>query len=125
MSVNDRRSTRVSEAGMKRAYKFRNFFSSRSSGFPRFKSKKTSRKKYTTNNQKGSVRIENGRLKLPKVGFVKIVQHRKIVGVIKSVTIEQTPTNKYYASILTEYENQVPESELKKFVGLDFLMHGL
>ncbi|MBQ6773340.1 MAG: helix-turn-helix domain-containing protein [Synergistaceae bacterium] len=102
-----------------------NFFSGRSSGFPRFKSKKTSRRKYTTNNQKGGVRIENGKLKLPKVGFVKIVQHREIIGIIKSVTIEQTPTNKYYASILTEYESQVPEIELKKFVGLDFSMHNL
>ena len=100
-----------------------NFFSKKSSGFPRFKSKKTSRKKYTTNNQNGSVRIENGKLKLPKAGYVKVVQHREIVGVIKSVTIEQTPTNKYYASILTESENQVPEVELKKFVGIDFSMH--
>ena len=102
-----------------------NFFSKKSSGFPRFKSKKTSRKKYTTNNQNGSVRIENGKLKLPKAGYVKVVQHREIVGVIKSVTIEQSPTNKYYASILTESENQVPEVELKKFVGIDFSMHDL
>ncbi|MBQ6773693.1 MAG: transposase [Synergistaceae bacterium] len=98
-----------------------NFFSSRSSGFPRFKSKKTIRKKYTTNNQKGSVRIENGKIKLPKV----IVQHREIIGIIKSVVIEQTPTSKYYASILTEYESQVSEAALKKFVGLDFSMHDL
>ena len=104
---------------------YKNFFSKKCSGFPKFKSKKTSRMKYTTNNQNGSVRIENGKLKLPKVGFVKIVQHREIIGKIKSATIEKTPTNKYYVSILAEYENQVPEAELKKFIGLDFSMHDL
>ena len=104
---------------------YKNFFSKKNSGFPKFKSKKTSRMKYTTNNQNGSVRIENGKLKLPKVGFVKIVQHREIIRKIKSATIEKTPTNKYYVSILAEYENQVPEAELKKFIGLDFSMHDL
>ena len=104
---------------------YKNFFSKKCSGFPKFKSKKTSRVRYTTNNQNGSVRIENGRLKLPKVGFVKIIQHREIIGKIKSATIEKTPTNKYYVSILVEYENQVPEVELKKFIGLDFSMHDL
>ena len=104
---------------------YKNFFSQKRVGFPKFKSKKKSRKRYTTNNQNGSVRIENGKLKLPKVGFVKIVQHRSMIGKIKSVTIEKTPTNKYYASILVEYENQVPEVELRKFIGLDFSMHDL
>ena len=104
---------------------YKNYFSQKRVGFPKFKSKKKSRKRYTTNNQNGSVRIENGKLKLPKVGFVKIVQHRPMIGKIKSVTIERTPTYKYYASILVEYENQVHEVELQKFIGLDFSMHDL
>ena len=104
---------------------YKNYFSQKRVGFPKFKSKKKSRKRYTTNNQNGSVRIENGKLKLPKVGFVKIVQHRPMIGKIKSVTIERTPTDKYYASILVEYENQVHEVELQKFIGLDFSMHDL
>ena len=104
---------------------YKNYFTKRHTGFPKFKSKKKSRMRYTTNNQNGSVRIETGKLKLPKVGFVKIVQHRPMIGKIKSVTIERTPTNKYYVSILVEYENQVPEVELHKFIGLDFSMHDL
>ena len=104
---------------------YKNFFTKKSSGFPKFKSKKTGRARYTTNNQNGSIRIENGKLKLPKAGFVKIVQHRPMIGKIKSVTIEKTPTNKYYASILVEYESQVLEVELHKFIGLDFSMHDL
>ena len=111
------------QLNLQEAYK--NFFTKKHSGFPKFKSKKKSRMKYTTNNQNVSVRIENGKIKLPKVGFVKIVQHCEIIGKIKSATIEKTPTNKYYVSILVEYENQVPEVELKKFIGLDFSMHDL
>ena len=104
---------------------YKNFFSKKHSGFPKFKSKKENRKSYTTNNQNGSIRIENGKIKLPKVGYVKIIQHRPMEGKIKSVTIEKTPTEKYYASILVENENQVQEVELEKFIGLDFSMHDL
>ena len=92
-------------------------------GFPKFKSKKNSKNRYTTNNQHGSIRIEGGKIKLPKVGYVKIVQHRPMMGVIKSATVEQTPTNKYFVSILVEYESQVPEVELKNFIGLYYSMH--
>ncbi|MBQ6968778.1 MAG: transposase, partial [Synergistaceae bacterium] len=104
---------------------YKNFFRKKRTGFPKFKNKKKSRKRYTTNNQHGSIRIEDGKIKLPKVGYVKIVQHRPMKGTIKSATIEQTPTDKYYVSILVEYESQVAEVELKKFIGLDYSMHDL
>lgn len=41
------------------------------------------------------------------------------------MTISQTPSGKYYASVLFEYENQIQEQELHDFLGLDFSMHGL
>ncbi len=104
---------------------YKNFFRNKNAGFPKYKSKKKSRKRYTTNNQHGSIRIEGGKIKLPKVGYVKIIQHRPMIGTIKSVTVEQTPTNKYYVSILVEYESQVPEVEPHKFIGLDYSMHEL
>ncbi len=44
---------------------------------------------------------------------------------LKSVTVSQTSSGKYYASILFEYEYQVQEKELQKFLGLDFFMHEL
>ena len=44
-------------------------------GEPCFKSKKN-RQSYSTNNQKGSVRIEGEKIRLPKVGLVKIKLHR-------------------------------------------------
>lgn len=73
--------------------------------FPKFKSKKKSRKKYKTNNQGGNIRIEDGYIKLPKVGLVKMRHHRKFDGKIKSCTIEQTPSGKYVVSVLIEMED--------------------
>ena len=73
------------------------------------------------------MRIENGKVKLPIIGFVKIKQHRDIDknSIIKTVTISKTPTNEYYISILVEYESQVVKVVPKSFVGLDYSMHEL
>lgn len=94
---------------------------------PRFKSKKSGRLTYSTNNQKGSIRIENSRIKLPKVGWVKLVLHRPLMenSTIKTVTVSKSPSGKYFVNILVEYENQILPIVPKKFIGLDFAMHGL
>jgi putative transposase len=96
-------------------------------GFPKFKSKKKSSWNYTTNNQKDSIRIEATKIKLPKIGFVKLIQHREIPNdyIIKSVTVTKTRTNKYYISILVEYETQVVKKDIEKVIGLDFSMKEL
>lgn len=73
-------------------------------GFPKFKSKNRSKKSYKTNNQGGNIRIEGNEIKLPKIGLVKIKYHRKFDGLIKSCTISQTSTGKYYISILVDQE---------------------
>lgn len=106
---------------------YNNFFRSPKVGFPKFKSKHRNRNSYTTNNQKGSVAIQNGCIKLPKIGFVKLNQHRIIPSdyKLKSVTITQTPSGNYYASVLFWYENQVQQTQLQTFLGLDFSMHEL
>ncbi len=107
---------------------FTNFFNNPKSGFPKFKSKHKNRKSYTTNNQRNTITLKNSYLKLPKlVDLVKVKQHRQIPKnyKIKSVTISQTPSGKYYASILCEYENQIQTVEPKTFLGLDFSMKEL
>ena len=106
---------------------YKNFFKNPNTGFPKFKSKKVSKFTYTTNFTNNNIRFENGKLKLPKCGFVRIKQHRNIPDnyKLKSVTVSQTPSGKYYASILFEYESQVQERELHSFLGLDFSMHEL
>lgn len=98
---------------------YRNFFRDKSVGFPKFKSKKRNRHSYTTNNQKGTIYIEDKYIKLPKLkSMIKIVQHRQFDGEIKSCTVSKTPTNKYYISILVDEDvKQLPKSNNK--VGID------
>lgn len=106
---------------------FQNFFRQPKNGFPRFKSKKQSKNSYSTVCINRNIDIENGCIKLPKIGLVKLKQHRKIPVdyKLKSVTISQTPSRKYYVSILFEYEKQVQNKELLSFLGLDYSMHEL
>ena len=113
------------QRNLQRAYN--NFFKNPKAGFPKFKSKKCSRRSYTTNCVNENISIENGCIKLPKIGLVKLKQHRQIPSgyQLKSVTVSQTPSGKYYVSVLFEYENQVQERILQTFLGLDFSMHEL
>lgn len=105
------------QMNLDKAYK--NFFRDESVGFPKFKSKKTNRHSFTTNNQKGTVYIENGYIKIPKLkSMMKIKQHRKFEGLIKSCTISQTPSGKYFVSILVDTEIKELEKVDKK-IGVD------
>lgn len=106
---------------------YNNFFCSPKVGFPKFKLKKSNRRSYTTNCVSGNIKLADGLLTLPKVGKVKMKQHRQIPSdrKLKSVTVSQTPSGKYYASILFEYENQVSQIIPRTFLGLDFSMHEL
>lgn len=106
---------------------YQNFFKNSKTGFPKFKSKKANRKSYTTNYINGNIAIVGDCLKLPKIGLVKMKQHRAIPSdyKLKSATVTRTPSGKHYASILFEYENQVQEKMLNSFLGLDFSMHEL
>lgn len=111
---------------------FARFFEPGKNRYPRFKSKHRSRKSYTTNVVNGNITLEDGRLRLPKAGTVRIRQHRRIPEgyVLKSVTVSMEPSGKYYASLLYEYparENQTPgaDREDAKVLGIDFAMRGM
>ena len=91
---------------------------------PKFKKKSRSKLSYKTNNKKSAntVRIENGRLILPKFkSGIKIVLHKQIEGLIKSVTIEQVPSGYYTASILYDVPDNQEKTILSKdnIVGID------
>ena len=81
---------------------YKNFFRS-GFGFPNFKSKKTAQF-YKTNNKEKTIALLDGKVKLPKVGWVKVKLHRQPKGLIKSATISKTATGKYFISILCEEE---------------------
>ena len=105
---------------------FQNFFQKRCN-YPKYKSKKHSKLSYTTNNQGGTIKLENGYIKLPKVGLVKIKVHREIPDyfILKSATISKNKAGKYYISILFEYEKQIDEVIPNSFIGLDYSMKEL
>lgn len=75
---------------------YKNFFRAKSIGFPKFRSKKSSRKAYTTNQIKGNIAVVGNSLKLPKMGLVRVKFHRQIPDThrIKSVTFSQDPSGK-------------------------------
>ncbi len=106
---------------------YNNFFRSPKTGFPKFKSKKKNKNSYTTNNQNGTINIIDKQIKLPKIGLVKMKQHRVIPSEqkIKSATISKTPSGKYYISILVEYDFIPPIISLdkNKALGLDYASH--
>ena len=109
---------------------YNNFFASHKHGFPKYKAKHRSRQTYTTNYSHGNIRFENGgtRLKLPKVGAVRVRQHKTIPAdwKLKSVTVERAPSGRYEASVLFECETQLPEPVTPRtFLGLDYSSHDL
>lgn len=85
--------------------------------YPRFKSKHNYHQSYRTLNQGGNIRIVDSRLKLPKLGFVKVKQSMEIDH-INNVTIERTPTDKYFAVLNVDFE-PLPLEPTDAVVGLD------
>ncbi len=97
-------------------------------GFPKFKSAKHSRKSYTTNNQHGTVVVLDNLIRLPKIGKVKAKIHRKPDAdwLIKSVTVSMDPDDKFYASVLYEYDKSVITSvTADNAIGLDYSSENL
>ena len=102
------------QLNLNKAYK--SFFQS-GFGFPNFKSKKAAQS-YKTNNIKGTIALLDGKVKLLKIGWVKIKLHRQPKGLIKSATISKTVTGKYFISILCE-EEILPLPKTDSSLGVD------
>lgn len=95
---------------------FENFFQKRSR-FPKFKNKHG--KQAISYPQR--VKIEGNKIYLPKIGWVKVVLHREVIGKIKTVTVSRSATGKYYISVLMKTENVVPDTikHIEKIKGID------
>jgi len=84
-------------------------------GFPRFRSR--SRYNSFTYPQSGFA-IKGGKVRLAKIGGVKIKQHRQIEGQIKTCTIMRTASGKWFASCSVQVEAEtLPQSA--EAVGVD------
>ena len=84
---------------------FRNFFEKRSD-FPRFKHKGS--KESFRFPQGFKLEQQNNRIYLPKIGWVRYRNSRKVIGKIKNVTVSQK-CGKWYISIQTEFEVETPK----------------
>lgn len=94
---------------------FKNFFEKRG-GYPRFKSKYGKQSLQYPQN----VKVLSNGLHLPKIGEVKANLHRLFDGELKTVTVSQTQTGKYYASLLFDDGSaEVETSSDGKVLGVD------
>lgn len=95
---------------------FDNFFKGR--GFPRYKSKHNHFHSYRTQPVNGNIQIENNRIRLPRLGWIKYKNTRAAEGSIRNVTVSRTNTGKYYISVCVETEiEKLPE--VKSSIGID------
>ena len=86
---------------------FQNFFAHRAR-FPRFHSKR-SRQSYRTRNQVSkngthSIEVDGDKVKLPKVGWVRLSGLQPINGLIKHATVSKDTDGKYYISLCVKEE---------------------
>lgn len=95
---------------------YNNFFNKRAE-FPAFKSKHNKQSFLVP--QHFRIDIANGLLSIPKFQPIKIVLHRKIEGITKSINISKTPSGKYFASILCEIESSVKPKKRGSQIGID------
>lgn len=95
---------------------FKNFFEKRA-GYPQFRSKHNNRQSYRTINQGNNIRIIGNSIKLPKLGYVKIKQSMD-VGHINNVTVERTPTGKYFVVLNVDFEPEF-RANAGGMVGID------
>ena len=98
---------------------YNNFFKLPEVGFPKFKSKKSHKFSYTTNNQGGNIYVSDKYIKLPKIGLVKVRKHREFDGLIKSVTVSQNPSGKYYVSVLVNQKDKEKLPICNNELGID------
>lgn len=85
-------------------------------GYPVFK-KKRSGGSFRLSDPK-QIKIRSGAINLPKVGWVKAVLHREVLGRVKSATVSAIADD-WYVSILTEEEIGISAPNLGAPVGVD------
>jgi len=85
-------------------------------GYPRLKSR--DRYRSIIYPQSGFQVLENGHLKLSKIGILRMFYHRPIQGVIKTLTVKKDLVGDWFATFVTELLD-VPKKEPKTAIGID------
>jgi putative transposase len=97
---------------------FANFFERRAR-YPRFKSKKRDKARFRIPQR---VKVADGKVYVPKVGWVRIRQSRDVDGTTKSATFSREADGHWYVAIVVEFEMPdvaITAIDPSKAVGLD------
>lgn len=105
----------LSQTAMDLNKAFKNTFES-GFGFPKFKSKKRSKKSYRT---ACGIKLDGKRFYISKVGWVKMAEFLRFEGKINNVTISQSKSGKYFATFCVQVQDQPVLPEADKSVGID------
>lgn len=93
-------------------------------GYPKFK-KKTNSQSYTTCVTGCQLQIVNNKIYIPKVGWVKIKQHRLVTGRVTAGTVSRTASGKYFIAL---HCKDCPVEELNEIhsdIGIDLGLNSL
>lgn len=82
---------------------YQKFFSGKAR-YPKYKTSKNPKHSFRTRNQSNGICIAGNRIKIPKLGYVKIKASRPIPGRILNATILRKPTGKWFVSICVEQD---------------------
>ena len=94
---------------------FQKFFKEKT-GYPRFKSR--DRYRSIVYPQSGFQILDDGKLKLSKIGTIRMFYHRLILGEIKTLSIKKDLVGDWFATFVTELPD-VPKKEPETAVGID------
>jgi putative transposase len=97
---------------------FKNFFAKRTR-YPRFKSKKREEPSFRIPQR---VVVRDGKVYVPKIGWVAIRQHRSIDGTTKSATFKQDATGYWYVTLVVAFtmpDVALPAPDPATAVGID------
>ena len=105
-------------ANLKRAYQ-NHFNPKMRTCFPKFKTKKSPRQSFRIPQR---VVLQEGKVYVPKLGWVKVRQSQEIDGATKSATFKRTATGKWYVTLVREFEilECKPKISAEQVVGGDF-----
>ncbi|KGA97072.1 transposase, partial [Alkalihalobacillus alcalophilus ATCC 27647 = CGMCC 1.3604] len=85
---------------------------------PRFKSKKNPVQSYTTKVTNSNMAIVDNKIKLPKLGYVRLAKSREVEGRILSATVRRNPSGKFFVSIVVKTDVQ-PLKKTESSIGID------
>src|SRR5215467_7787084 len=97
---------------------FDNFFQKRAR-FPKFKKKRSAQQSFRIPQR---VKLGNGRVYIPKIGWVKVRQSQAVDLPLKSARFKREPTGKWYVSLVAEFnlpDLPKPSIETETAIGID------